>query len=350
MRPITVICTSTGSSNSVGMVKSLKNVKERKIRIIGTDVNTDCVSRFFFDGFYQVPPGSATNYLEELLKIAKGENADVIVPGSNEEVLAISKNKKMFEDVDIKVSCNDHESFVIADDKGSMLSFLKEHNIDHAEFFLPQNMEELEECIYKLGYPQNNVIIKPRVGRGSRGVIRVVENLKDVNILNKRASDMLIADMQTLKRMLTDEDIKKIVVMEYLPGEEYSVDILSKGGKPLIIVPKTRIETIPGMSTKGEVIKNAEIEDIVTKICRALNLEYNINMQFKKSRDGRILIYEINPRIAASIVSCAAAGANLLYFGIKLALGEEIPKVKIKYGTVMMRYWEELFCRNGKKL
>jgi len=33
------------------------------------------------------------------------------------------------------------------------------------------------------------------------------------------------------------------------------------------------------------------------------------------------------------------AGANLIYGAVKYALGEEIPKLEINWGTKFLRYW-----------
>ena len=42
---------------------------------------------------------------------------------------------------------------------------------------------------------------------------------------------------------------------------------------------------------------------------------------------------------------CTGAGVNMPYLGVKMALGEEIPQIqtKPKYGTKMIRYWDEVF-------
>ena len=56
-----------------------------------------------------------------------------------------------------------------------------------------------------------------------------------------------------------------------------------------------------------------------------------------------VLPFDFNPRIAASVAFCSAAGANLIYFALKMALGEEVPKVEVKDGVMMLRYFKELY-------
>ena len=40
---------------------------------------------------------------------------------------------------------------------------------------------------------------------------------------------------------------------------------------------------------------------------------------------------------------CAAAGANIAYYAVKMALGEEIPRVQVKNHVRMLRYYREFF-------
>jgi carbamoyl-phosphate synthase large subunit len=131
--------------------------------------------------------------------------------------------------------------------------------------------------------------------------------------------------------------------MEYLPGTEYSVDMLLRGGETLAVVPRPREITKLGISFMGRIEKNLEIEELASKIAREIGLEYNINMQFKMSEEGVPKIIEINPRVSGTIVMSTGAGVNLPYLGVKLALGEEMPPIEPKYGTRMIRYWGEIF-------
>ena len=52
---------------------------------------------------------------------------------------------------------------------------------------------------------------------------------------------------------------------------------------------------------------------------------------------------EVNPRLTAGVVACAAAGVNMPYLGVKRLLGESLPEVKVRYGTRMSRRYQETF-------
>ena len=59
-------------------------------------------------------------------------------------------------------------------------------------------------------------------------------------------------------------------------------------------------------------------------------------------------VIEINPRMGGSISLSVAAGVNLPYYSVKLALNEKLPIKKITNNVRMNRYWKELFSRKSR--
>jgi len=54
-------------------------------------------------------------------------------------------------------------------------------------------------------------------------------------------------------------------------------------------------------------------------------------------------VHEINPRVSGTIVANEAAGVNLLYYGIRKAMGPDIPKHERIKEVKMIRYLKEFF-------
>jgi len=349
MKNINVMITSCGGTVMPGIIQCLKIVKERKIKVIGVDMKKDAVGFYMCDKHYVVPPGNSPDYIDAVLKISKKENVDVILPISQQEFIPLSRHKQLFENIGTIIACSDHESMKTANDKGLFLEFLKQKNLPCADFYLPKTIDEFEEDVYKLGYPEKPVVMKPRISAGNKGFRILREDIDKKSLLLNKTDDAY-ANLSDITKIFENGTFPDLVVMEYLPGEEYSVDLLVKNGEPLIIVPKVRVDPLPGLSRVGIVKKNPEVEKLVSDIVKAFDFNYNINIQLKYSENGVPLPYEVNPRIAATIILCAAAGANLVYYGVKLALGEEIPKVDIKNGIKMVRYWKELFLGEDGEL
>ena len=99
-----------------------------------------------------------------------------------------------------------------------------------------------------------------------------------------------------------------LLMMEYLPGTYYSVDVLSRDGQPYYVIPKIRIEGTASNTTVGQVDLNPGVIELATMACNAFNFSYLQNYEMKLNRDGKPRIYDINQRGGASLALCAAAG------------------------------------------
>jgi len=344
MRDITVLVTASGAPGAPGIIKSLRLNRERKIRIVATDMNPDSYGLFVAEKGYVVPPGTSDEYISEMLKIAEKENIDVILPLSTYELMPLSKNKDKFVDLGTEVMVSDSEPLEIANNKGKLYEFLRGEGIPVPDAVMVESLSVFEGSVFKLGYPDVPVCVKPQISKGSRG-FRILRGDIDRldSFLNSKPDNTITTFEEMISILENAEPFPKLVVMEYLPGKEYSVDLLVKNGEPLITIPRARDVIKLGISFIGTVEYNEEVAEMANKIVRAIGLDYNINLQLKYSSEGIPKIIEVNPRVSGTIVLCTGAGVNMPYLGVKMALGEEIPQMEPKYGTKMIRYWDEVF-------
>ena len=344
MRDINVIVTAAGAPGAPGIIKSLRLNGERDIKIIGTDMNPDSVGLFMADRSYVVPPGGSPDFIQEMVEIAEKEEVDVIMPLATYELMNFSENKRKFEAIGVKVMVSDPEPLEIANNKGKLYEFLKEKGIPVPNSVMVESLSQFEQYAFKLGYPDVPVCIKPQISKGSRGFRVLKENIDKLDLFMNYKPDNTITTFEEMTSILESADpFPKLVVMEYLPGNEYSVDLLVKKGDSLITVPRLRDVIKLGISFIGEVEDNKEVEEMAKEIVKVIGLDYNINLQLKYSSEGIPKIIEINPRVSGTIVLCTGAGVNMPYLGVKIALGEEIPEITPRYGMKMIRYWEEVF-------
>lgn len=183
--------------------------------------------------------------------------------------------------------------------------------------------------------------MKPASSEGSKG-FRIITDEK-VDILNERPGTAKICWELLRGHMEQYDEMPDILIMEYLPGTEYSVDCVCKDGETIVCIPRQRMATSMGIATECIIEKNGEIIDISKRIIKDLNLSYNINLQFKYSREGKPKLVEINPRVSGPLVANLGAGVNMLELSLKLAYGLPLPSIDVKWGTKMMRYWDHIY-------
>jgi len=339
---ITVLMTGAGAPGASGIIKSLRLVDERSIRIVGVDMRSDAYGFAFTDAGYTVPAGGDSEYIPRLREIATEENADVILPLTTDELLPLTMSRDEF---DAKVLVSQPRALQIANDKSRLYQYLAEHEFEVAPQYRRVETETaFLEAVNDLGYPEEPVCFKPPVASGMRGFRVLDESTDRLERLLTAKPDNAVTTLDEIRPILTSTDrFPELAVMEYLPGKEYSVDVLAMGDTVGPVIPRIRERTRAGITFEGVVEEKQELIEAATAICEELCLEYNINLQFKYDSKGSPRLIEINPRIAGTVIMCVGAGANLPYLAVKYALGEDIPSTEVEWGTRMVRYWEELF-------
>ncbi len=340
MRDLTVLMTAIGAPGAPGIIYSLEKNGERKIKIIGTDMNKEAVGFSMVKKHFLVPSGNSSDYISRMLEIVEKEKPDILLPLATYELSPLAENKDKFESLGCKVLVSSPEALKIANNKAELCKFLDKKGIPTPKIKLPASVKEFEKAVYDLGYPEKPVCFKPVIGKGSRGFRILKSDIDKLDLLLRYKPDTTITTLEDILDLFENvKDFPELVIMEYLSGAEYSVDLLVKNGKAILTVPRRRDLIKAGISFIGTVEKNQKVIDMANSIVRAIGLDYNIGVQLKEDEAGVPKIIEINPRVEGTIILCVAAGVNLPYLAIKQALEETIPKIEPKWGTKIIRYW-----------
>jgi carbamoyl-phosphate synthase large subunit len=339
MRDLNVLVPSMGHPTRPSLIEALKGNGERQITIVGVDMDPEGLGPFASDRFFQVPPRTSPAYLDRILQICESEHVDVYYALGEEEAIDVTARIADFDRIGVGViGPGSADMLRIATSKARYHEFFRDRGIPHADFRTVQSYEEVEPIIRAMGYPDVDVLLKPAISKGGRGARLVSARSREFDVPVQN----LESTLDSLKASV-GQDFPEHIVMEFLPGLYYSVDVLSNQGVPLYVVPKIRIRGNPSNTTVGEVDLNPEVIALATQVCQAFGFSYLQNYEMKLNREGSPRVYDINPRGGASLILCKAAGANIAYFAVKMAIGEPIPTVEIRDRVRMYRYYKEYF-------
>ena len=345
MDDITVLVTAAGAPGAVGIIESLRANRERSVRIIGTDMRVAASGRPFLDGFFQVPPGRDSGFIDSIIDICRRAGVDVILPLSTEELLAFASERDRISDTcGAKVCVSPRGAIETSNEKAKLFSALEAAGVPVPAHRTISTANELRSSAGTLGFPEKPVCMKPSFAHGGRG-FRVIEDNADAKeVLLERKPENSSISIDEAERLLTglDEPVE-MLVMEYLPGREYSVDMLCNDGEMLVAVPRTRDEIRSGISFRGAVIDCPAAVAVCEGACDAIGFEGPIGMQMREDGDSVLKVLEVNPRLHGSVVLTVAAGVNLPYLSVKNCLNEPFVIPPIRYGTSMSRYWGATF-------
>lgn len=351
MRPVTVMMSASGSQFAPGIIKCFKDNGEREIKVVGGDMSTDPTNKYLVDKFYRVPAVKDPTYADVLLDICKKEKVDIFFPQMSAELPVLLENISRFDDAGIKVSITRNDSLYIANNKLKLFEFMKENNIPVSKFAVISSLDDFDKAIQEVGYPEKPVCVKLTESSGARGV-RVIDDSKSrYHIFAHEKPDSFYISYEDMKKTLEDADeFPELMVMEYLSGDEYDVDLVADNGKVLFMAGRRNPVMVMSITQESVLEKNEEAYRIAEKIVEKLGLDGVIGIDYKFAEDGSCRLLEINPRIDATVSVFAAGGLNLPYLQVKHLLGEELPDVEVKYGTRLKRRYMETFTDSNGEL
>ncbi|ACS34658.1 ATP-grasp domain-containing protein [Thermococcus gammatolerans] len=336
MDTVRVLITGAGAPGIRGTLYSLKsNWDNRKITTIGVDMKGEVVGKYLCDRFYQVPPASSEEFIPTLLDICEREEVDVVLPQVTAELYPLARYKEDFEKIGTKVAVSGYEAIELANSKKELMKIAKKVGVPYPEFYVVRTWDELESSAEKLGFP---FVVKPPVASGMRGFRIVYKNINRKEAFFKEKPDSSKVTMEELHNIL-GEEFPELLAMEYLPGREYSVDVLSSVDNVHVVVPRRRDTIRTGITFVGTVEKRDDLIEFSERLTLKIGLEYATGLQFKEDEEGIPKVIESNPRIQGTMVLSTVAGVNVIYGAVKLALGEELPEFRVRWGTRLLRFW-----------
>jgi carbamoyl-phosphate synthase large subunit len=324
-----------------GYAKAIKRSKDLDIKLIATSDKKNIAGVSFVDEMHIVPEVTDENYIHSLLEICERENIDVLMPVDPRELSPISKSKEKFLNIGTKPMVCEPEVLEMSENKHTLYKICKSLSVPIPKYYPVKTFDEFEKAIKDLGYPNTKLCFKPSVSSGSRGFRDILpQKIDRISEFFTGQSDQSIS-IEEFYMLVGDNEFPELLVMEYLPGDEYSVDVLADGGQSLVIVPRIREETLIGASFTGKTVQNQEIIGYARLVTERFKLDHIVGMQFKLDSEGIPRITEINPRPHGGLIITILSGANLLELGIKKMLGIKIEEPQINWGTRTFRYVDD---------
>src|ERR1051326_3819842 len=340
---INILMTGAGAPGAGCILKCLQF--DPNFDIVMADANPNAVGRWLHAEFETIPHAEEKNFIGQLVSICEKRHNHVVLPLVTRELIPLAHHTNEFEAVETKLLVSKVDSLEIANNKSRLYQFLEWRGIPVPAYRVVDNVDQFKTAVMELGFPANRVCFKPSVSNGSRGFRIVANDIDEHEILFNQKPNSTYISLQDALRILSSKPFPELLVTEYLPGEEYSVDCLVNQGEPVLIVPRVRTNMNLGISVEGMFVRDEDILSYCAEIIKALQLHGNIGIQVKKSAQGKYLIVEINPRVQGTIVAGLGAGVNLPVLAVKQELGLPITddELQVKWGTKFSRYWNEVF-------
>ncbi len=310
----TILVPSASAPAGINTIKSLKMVKY-PVRIVASDTNPISAGFFMSDAYEVLPEIDSKLYTTRLFEIIAKHRIGILMPSSGYDIYRYSENKEKLIKLGALPVVSDKQTMEVCRDKMETFNYLSK------KFDLPFTTIDYK----KAGkFP---LIAKPRYGKGSKGILKI-DNEDEINYAQFKKDNLIF--------------------QEYLPGTEYTIDVLSDlEGEPIIAVPRIRLQTRGGISTVGKIVKDENISEKCKSIAKYLKIRGPCCIQMKESKEGILKIVEVNPRMGGGTIFTTLAGANFPAMILDMVNGKKLKIPKISEITIV-RYFEEIVVENGK--
>ena len=329
-----ILVTCIGGHFSYQVIDSIKKVKNLSKFILGVDVNPN-INAFFVDKFEVVPRAdlSQIKYIKKIIYLCKKYKIDTVLPSSENETLAISKYINYFNKLKIKTSTSSHKTVNLMTDKLKMYEYLNNSNVDVGKWKKIDNYNDAINVLNYFGYPSKKVVIKPKFGSGSRGIL-IVNSKKNsfANLLNDRFCGE--GSWEAIKEELknSSKSLDDCFAMPYHGGKTYDVDCIANKGKLVLAVTRLRVYENPLSPTnQGCIISsNKIINNYCKKIVSAFKINGACDFDIVIRKDSKPQLLDASCRLSGSVGASLNAGANVTEQLIKMLHGKKLSKFKIK--------------------
>jgi carbamoyl-phosphate synthase large subunit len=341
VNPLTILVSASGAPGTAALLRALRENGEREVRLVGTDMSERSVGRELADAFQVVPAGSDPGFADAMLAVAAREGVDVVLPQSSFDLLGLARAKGRFEEAGVVAMVASPGAIQRANDKAESYALLQAIGVRGPEWRRVRGGPAVAEAARELGYPDEDVALKPVFSSGSRG-FRVLSASADrrEQLLTNRPGVAEALRLEDLLELLPDGDTTELLVMELARGGERTVDGFARGGRIVLGHAKTREAMRAGLAMFFETLDAPELLEIAAQIVRELALDHFFNIQLVGEH-----VIEVNPRISTIVYQ---EDLNLPWLGVKHALGElsdeeaAVAAGRVRPGRVALRYFDQV--------
>jgi len=258
----TLLITGVGGNVGQGILKNIKKNRPSCIRI-GTDILDFNAGHHLCNKMFKVPYAINEKYIDCIRKIVNEESVDLIFPSTDEESYQLSLHRN---EIPAVIVTSLHQTVDRYIDKYKTYLYHSKLELPFADSRLPSEyMGEFENCI-----------VKPRRGRGSRGISI---NPDDFSLFD---------DSYLVQELLEGIEITTAFYVD-ITNHLYSMITLER-------------ELENGATNKCLVTRKYDerLKEIIEKLIANNKFQGSVNVQSIVSSGGNIVPFEINCRISGT--------------------------------------------------
>ncbi|WP_199729601.1 ATP-grasp domain-containing protein [Micromonospora sp. M71_S20] len=273
-------------------------------QVIGTDTNP-LAAGLFLPGLTPrvVPPSRDARYTGALLDICRSERPAALIPTDESEILRLVELRDQLHALGVRTWLPSPAAMTACHDKAEFHRLARLHGVPTPRTWLPAELDRIPEGI--------DLVVKPRRGHGGKG-LHICHTVRQARVLCELVDDPL--------------------VQERISGSEFTADCLIDHDGNVSAITRHRLTVRNGLSVAARTFHDDQVAKTVTATVAALGMTGLCCVQgFLTDDPGRVLITEVNGRIAGAFPISEAAGADLIGQFLNGMFGRAVNHDRLRY-------------------
>lgn len=277
--------------------------------------------------------GAPAETVEAIVAFASENDVDVAVPCRSPELFVRALPLLREKGIAAAMPSGTIETIELLCDKAATYASIDEIVVGSTPRWLTVSTpSELLAAVQTWTSRGQRVCFKPVQGEGAAG-FRIVDPgagetdnflTWPTSVLSLRRFEEIVSGLPKVPRLL---------VSDYLPGPEYSVDVASRDGEVVVSVIRRKVN-----SWHQRIEADACINRAVSALSESLRLHGCWNVQFRNDIDGKPKLLEVNPRLSAGSMYLSAVEVNFAEMAVRIARGLPIARPRVPDSADLWRH------------
>jgi hypothetical protein len=261
----------------------------KEVRLFSASEDVSNHAPFVFRDHFHVPNVHDPSFVDILNRIVRDYEIDFIFPAHDDVIVALALNAHK---LGASIVTSPMETCLVCRSKSTTYSVLSDI-VPVPKLF--NNVEEVKD------FP---VFVKPDKGQGARQAVKV---------------------RNALGLQQAMDDCIEPIILEYLPGDEYTIDCFTDRNAGLLFSGgRQRVRVRNGISFNSRPVDNAVFHDYAIKISKKLKFHGAWFFQLKEDARGILKLLEVAPRIAGTMATYRVLGINFPLLSIYEQIGVRV--------------------------
>ena len=336
-----------GQSSQRDMLASLQILKaqsDKPFSIIASHRHSRPEIFEFADSVYREPSATTTDSDEQailqsdepliprwqfVLEQAKSNNVKVLLTGRNGIDYEAQREAFAAAGIRLLTGATSVAALETIDDKFAFMQQCHTHNIPVAEAWRFDTVAELEALLATHGHQP--LCVKPVTGIFAQGFWRLdtgkeageqYDSFEHLYFTEEKKINTAQFINAYANSIMVQERPIPMLLMPYLSGQEYSIDVVCEYGEILAAVTRYKTGKIQHIGYEQSVM------DVVIPLIKVFGCDGIVSVQTKADDDGQHRVLEINSRPSGGIDYTTHSGVDLTQVGFAYWLGlSEKPKL-----------------------